>query len=108
MRIRKLNQNPPYTYLTLVTLQGKNEKEVIDSSFEVKNFLEAKFSSKKVDVIGPSEPFIVLNDGKYNRKLLLKYKSYDDVKYVLKELVENINKNNRIDVIINVDPYEDY
>ncbi len=108
MKIRKINQNPPYTYLTLVTLQEKKKKEVIDSSFEVKNFLEAKFASKNVTVVGPSEPFIIKNDGKYNRKLLLKYKSYNDVKDVLKELVENINKNNRIDVIINVDPYEDY
>ena len=108
MKIRKINQNPPYTYLTLITLQGKNEKEIIDSSFEVKNFLEAKFALKNVIVLGPSEPFIIKNDGKYNRKLLLKYKSYNDVKDVLKELVENINKNNRIDVIINVDPYEDY
>ena len=63
---------------------------------------------KKVEVIGPSEPFLTRVNDKFRRKILLKYKKYQDIYPVLKEIKENVNKNSQIDVIINVDPMDDY
>ena len=108
MAYRKESQNPPYTYLTTLTFASSNEKEVIDKSYYFKDFLVAKFAQKRVEVIGPSEPFITKMNDKYRRKILLKYKNYSDVEMVLKEIKENVNKNSQIDVIINVDPMDDY
>ena len=108
MAFRKEGQNPPYTYLTMLTFASSNEKEVIDKSYYFKDLLVAKFAQKRVEVIGPSEPFITKMNDKYRRKILLKYKNYSDVKVVLKEIKENVNKNSQIDVIINVDPMDDY
>jgi primosomal protein N' (replication factor Y) len=108
MRMRKMQQNPPYTYLTLLTFQAKEEKDVIDGAYYYKNLLSAKFANLKVDVIGPSEPFLAKLNNKYRRKILLKYKKYDDVAPILEEIKENVNKNSSLDVIINVDPSEDY
>ena len=108
MEYRKESQNPPYTYLTTLTFASSNEKEVIDKSYYFKDFLVAKFAQKRVEVIGPSEPFITKMNDKYRRKILLKYKNYSDVEMVLKEIKENVNKNSQIDVIINVDPMDDY
>ena len=108
MAYRKESQNPPYNYLTMLTFASTNEKEVIDKSYYVKDLLVSKFASKKVEVIGPSEPFLTKINDKFRRKILLKYKKYQDVYPVLKEIKENVNKNSQIDVIINVDPMDDY
>lgn len=108
MRIRKLGQNPPYTYLILINLSSKNEEGLIDASHFIKNYLEAKFANKKVDVIGPSEPFISRIKGQYQRKILVKYKKREDIVEVIKELVETVNKRKNIEIKINVDPDNDY
>ena len=108
MQIRKEVRYPPYTFCTLLTLSSKNEKEVIDAALRFKQLFVAKFANLQVDVIGPSEPFIVKQDGKYRRKLMLKYKRMTDVYEVLQEVVSLINDNNKVDIKINVDPYEDY
>ena len=108
MAYRKESQNPPYNYLTMLTFASTNEKEVIDKSYYFKDLLVSKFASKKVEVIGPSEPFLTKINDKFRRKILLKYKKYQDVYPVLKEIKENVNKNSQIDVIINVDPMDDY
>ena len=108
MALRKASQNSPYTYQTMLTFASSNEKEVIDKSNYFKDMLVARFASKRVEVIGPSEPFLIKMNDKYRRKILLKYKNYDDIVSVLKEIKENVNKNSQIDVIINVDPYDDY
>ncbi len=108
MGLRKMGQYPPYTYCAILTFASSQEKDVIDASTRFKNFLEAKFASKRVDVIGPSEPFMVKLNDKYRRKILLKYKSYEDIHDVLEEVIQNVNKNSKIDVVINIDPYEDY
>lgn len=108
MALRKASQNSPYTYQTIITFASNNEKEVIDKSNYFKDLLVAKFALKRVDVIGPSEPFLIKVNDKYRRKILLKYKNYQDIAPVLKEIKENVNKHSQIDVIINVDPYDDY
>lgn len=105
---RKLLQNPPYVYMIMITLLCKDESFLIDSSYFVKDFLEAKFASKKVEVIGPSEPFMVKINNKFQRKVLLKYKRYDDVKDVIKEMITVVNKRKYLTIQINVDPYSDY
>lgn len=108
MNNRKENQDPPYTYCTLITFSSKEEKAVIDASFSFKKYFEAKFANENVRVIGPSEPFIVKQDGKYRRKIMLKYKRFESVYDVLKEVISKVNSNNKIDIKVNVDPYEDY
>lgn len=108
MYIRKEGQYPPYTYCTLLKLSSKNEKEVIEAALKFKQLFIAKFANLQVDVIGPSEPFIVRQDGKYRRIIMLKYKKMEDVYNVLQEVVSLVNENNKIDIKINVDPYEDY
>lgn len=108
MNYRKLSKNPPYVYLILISILGKNEKEVIDSSYFIKNFLESKFANKNVIVIGPSEPFLVRVNGKYQRKILIKYKKREDIEDVIKEIIESVNKRKNIEIQINVDPESEY
>ena len=108
MANRKNQQNPPYVYMALLTLSSEDEGVLIDSSYFVKNLLDGKFANKKVEVIGPSEPFLAKINNKYQRKLIVKYKNKDDVKEVFKELISSINNMKKIQISINIDPESDY
>lgn len=108
MANRKIRQYPPYVYCTLVTISSPNEEVVIDVSANIKQFFEVSFANKKVSVIGPSEPFITKFDKQFRRKILLKYKDYQDIKEVINELLLVTNKNHKIKVAIDVDPYNDF
>ena len=105
---RKQGQYPPYRYLTLIKIASSSEDDVIDGANFLKNFLVAKFAKKDVDVLGPSEPFLVQLNGKFYRKLLVKYKKYSEVKPVFEELINISNKRKNLAIQIDVDPYEDY
>ena len=73
-----------------------------------KKLLDGKFANKKVEIIGPSEPFLAKINNKYQRKLIVKYKNRDDVNNVFKELIDAINNMKKIQISINIDPESDY
>ena len=108
MGYRKLSQNPPYVYLILVTLLSKNEDELIDSSYFIKNYLVSKCANKKVEIIGPSEPFLSKINGRYQRKILIKYKSRGDIDDMIHELIDTVNHRKNLEIKINVDPESEY
>ena len=61
-----------------------------------------------VSIIGPSELFLKVYNNQHRRKIVLKYKSYDVVKPLLEDLRLFFNKKSNINLIINIDPFEDY
>lgn len=108
MKMRKMNQYPPYTYLTIITLSCLKQEDVVDYVEQYKTFLEARFAHINVDVIGPSVPFISKMNLRYRRKIMLKYKKISDVSEVLDELIKLDAGNSKVQLSVNVDPYEDY
>ena len=108
MPYRKAGQYPPYRYLTLIKISSSDEDVVIDGADYLKNYLVAKFASLDVDVLGPSEPFLTQVNGKFYRKIMIKYKKYSTVKPVLEDLIQISNKRKNLSIQIDVDPYEDY
>ena len=106
---RKLMQNPPYRYMCLLIVSGRDEDEVIDSIFEVEKYLKSHLNEEdNVSIIGPSELFLKVYNNQHRRKIVLKYKSYDVVKPLLEDLRLFFNKKSNINLIINIDPFEDY
>ena len=108
MTYRKESQNPPYVYLAMITLASEDLNNLIDTSFYLKNHLEAKFANKKVEVIGPSEPFLAKVNNKYQRKILIKFKKREDIENEIKELIEIVNNRKKIQILVNIDPESDY
>ena len=106
---RKLLQNPPYTYLTLLMVSGNKEEDVVDAIYEVDKYLKTHLKDEdNVTIIGPSEMFIKKFQNKYRRKLILKYKNFNIIKPLLEDLrLFFINKGS-LTLTINVDPYDDY
>ena len=109
MYYRKLLQNPPYTYLTLLMVSGNKEEDVVDAIYEVDKYLKTHLKDEdNVTIIGPSEMFIKKFQNKYRRKLILKYKNFNIIKPLLEDLrLFFINKGS-LTLTINVDPYDDY
>lgn len=108
MAYRKMNQNPPYVYLAMLTISSANEDYLIDAAEFIKRDLEARFASRRVEVIGPSEPFIVKFNGRYRRKILIKYKKREDVETEIRNLIGQILRRKGVELQINVDPDSDY
>lgn len=108
MAVRKAEQYPPYVYCTMLTISASEEETVIETSNFFKELLEAKFAHKRVSVIGPSEPYLVIMNGKYRRKILLKYKNIEDIRDEINQILSISMKNKKIQISIDVDPYTDY
>lgn len=104
---RKLLQNPPYTYMTLLIVVGKKEDDVIDSIYEVEKYLKSKIKDEVI-IIGPSDLFIKKFNDNFRRKLVIKYKNFEMVRELLIDLRLFFNKKRDLKLIIDVDPFEDY
>ena len=109
IRYRKMLQNPPYTYMTILVVSGNKEEDVIDSIYEVHHYLQIHLEGMVgVSLIGPSEMFIKKYLNQYRRKLLIKYKDFSLIRPLLTDLRLFFMKNGSLSLTINVDPYEDY
>lgn len=107
IRIRKMLQNPPYTYMCLLIISSENEDNVIDASYQVYNYLDSN-KDESIKLIGPSELFIKKYQNKYRRKILLKYKNYDLVVPLLDDLRLMFTGKDGLTLTIDIDPYQDY
>ncbi len=109
IKLRKLLNNPPYTFMCLLLISGKKYDEVEDASDEVKRYLQTKFNEiENVFIVGPSEMFIKKLNDLYRKKIILKYKDYNIVKPVINDLMLFFAKKRNLSLIINVNPHEDY
>lgn len=101
---RKKYQYPPYTYLTRVMVRGIDKGKVEDVSFGLKNMFIDKTKNLRVNIYGPSIPYISYINGRYYRQLLLKYKSWDEISPVLDEVKTIRIANPDVEIAIDVDP----
>lgn len=106
---RKLMQNPPYTFLTMLIVSGEKEGDVIDATGEVCKYLRMHLEKEKgASLIGPSDMFIKKFQNRYRRKILLKYKDFSTIRPLLDDLRIFFLKKGSLTLQIDVDPYEDY
>lgn len=108
MKYRKLSSYPPFSYCAIISLSSKNEKKLISALPLIKNFLEVKFSERKVDIIGPSEYYVSFLNGKFRRKFLIKYYNYADIVEPFRELKEFVLNQKDILLSIDIDPFDDF
>lgn len=107
MYYRKMLQNPPYTYQTLLIVSGMNEESVVDAIYEVHKYLESHCDNNFI-IVGPTDMFLKKYQNKYRRKILLKYKNFEIIKPLLQDLRLFFNRKGSLSLQINVDPCEDY
>ena len=105
MNQRKIAQYPPYTYLVLLEFNSKNETKAIEASYDFKKELEMQ-EIESLSTIGPIVPYYSLNNGKYKRILLLKFKKQEEVLQYLKAALPRFNGLSGVDITVNVDPLD--
>jgi len=105
MGMRKLQKYPPYTFLTSLTISGKNEETVIESIFALVNDLQTRLGDDVV-ILGPIAPYIPYENDSYKRVALLKYTNQKRIKEVLSEVIPILLNKKAINVSVNIDPYD--
>ena len=104
MEMRKLQFYPPYSYLTSVTIRGKNEESVIEYTYQIVDFLNDEFFDE-AQILGPTTPYIPVDMGLQVRSILLKYQNPIKARQILNKMIELFAGNSQFELFINVDPY---
>lgn len=105
MKQRKLTQYPPYTYLVLVELSSRDFSLVTETSVSLSQLLEEKLTNIAT-VIGPNIPYPEKQGLVYRRRILIKYKDFEQIHPVLKDIVSVFLLKSTVKFSINFDPYE--
>lgn len=99
MALRKMQQYPPYTYVTKILLESESESMLIQTMDAIID----KLQSANITVIGPAIPYIGKDHNGYKRVCLIKYKKKELVDPVLRELLAILSQKSRIRIKIDVD-----
>ena len=104
MEMRKLQFYPPYSYLTSVTVRGKNEESVIENTYQLVDFLNDEFFDE-AQILGPTTPYIPIDMGFHLRSILIKYRNPEKARTILNKMLNLFGSNSQFELFINVDPY---
>ena len=106
MMERKINQYPPYVHIIVLIFKSKNKNIVDDMSKQIFNDLtEKKF--KDTVILNPIIPHMPLENKKYLRKIVIKYKKNDDVKkYIKDNVMDFFAKKRSVFLSIDVDSFD--
>lgn len=104
MEERRKYQYPPYTFLTKIEIKTIDSKLVDDVALKVKNYILSEIGNKKINIYGPSAPYIPHINGRYYRHILLKYKSIQEVEEILNGIKTLRIANKNAEISVNVDP----
>ena len=101
MKNRKLLNYPPYYYLVLIRIKGKDYNTLTSEVKKIKEYLNTNL---KLDILGPSlaNPFRV--NGIYRFNIIIKYRQIDNLYDVLNELINHYINNNKIKIDIDFNP----
>ena len=104
MKNRLTGRYPPFFYLVEVIIKASDYDLVSKETNKIKSLLENKLPDKIV--IGPSmmHPFKVNNI--YRFSIIMKYKKEENLKKVLKDLINHYKANNKIKIEVSFNPYD--
>ena len=105
MQERKIQQYPPYVYLFLLSFYAKNESKCIQAAMDFIGEMKSK-SFENVTFVGPITPYYSMNEGRYNRVVLIKCKNPKEVRPYLSDMVKKYSGMSGVDIYINVDPLD--
>lgn len=105
MKQRKLTKYPPYYNLILLEFSSKNEEKTIGAAYAFKKEL-ASLTIPQLEIVGPITPYYSLNNGKFKRVLLVKFKKREDIDEHLRSLIERFDGLSGVDIGVNVDPLD--
>ena len=107
MEMRKLQFYPPYAFLVGITIKGKNEKKVIESTYQIVDYLNEHLQENGL-VLGPATPYVPYERGLFLRSIQIKYTNRELMQSVLQNIPlqldmwsQSISFNSIICIIVN-------
>lgn len=104
MEERRKYQYPPYTYLSVITVKALKQDVCIQVADSVADYLKDQVKKARINIYGPSAPYIPYQNGRYYRNILLKYKSFEEVSPLLDGIKVFRLSNKDSEITINIDP----
>lgn len=103
MKIRKILKYPPYYFLTLIKIGGKNYEIVKEESKKIKDYI-CKSITNDMIVLGPTISNISKVNNIYYFQIIVKFRNKEKMKEILNELVLLEENNNKINMSVDVNP----
>ena len=105
LRLRKNYHLPPFSKLASIIISGKNEKEIINTSWKIKNSFP---NYEGVKILGPAPSTLSKKAGRMRWRLLIKSKKTTDLSALIRKSLAVIKHKSRVKIKIDIDPTNFY
>lgn len=102
MNIRKQLKYPPYFYLSIIRINGKDSSIVYQESLKIKRSLERNL--EHVIILGPSVASIFRINNIYRYQILLKYKNEDEIYFIIEKIIDHYKNQSKVNVDVDFNP----
>lgn len=102
MNIRRRLKYPPYYYLCMIRMSGKDASYVFDEALKIKRSLERNLSN--VEILGPCSSNLFRVNNIFRYQIILKYKTDSELRKVFAKMLEHYQANSKLKVDIDFNP----
>ncbi len=102
MNIRRRLKYPPYYYLCMIRMSGKDASYVFDEALKIKRSLERNLSN--VEILGPCSSNLFRVNNIFRYQIILKYKTDSELRKVFAKILEHYQANSKLKVDIDFNP----
>ncbi len=103
IKIRKNLKYPPYFFLSLLKISGKDFNETLNQSKKIGNYIR-KNKSEDMIVLGPSVASVSKINNIYYFQIIIKYRNKEKIVELLNNLVMITENNSKINLDIDINP----
>lgn len=103
IKIRKKLRYPPYFFMTLIKISGKDFNVTLNESKKISNYVKNNKSEDMV-VLGPSVSSVSKINNIYYFQIIIKFRNKEKNKELLNDLVTFTENNSKINLDIDVNP----
>lgn len=103
MNIRRNLKYPPFYYLSLIKISGKDYELVYNEAKKVKQYLVNNLTQTTV-ILGPTAANVYKINNVYRFQIIIKYKKDDHLKPTINKIVDIYKENNKVNIDIDVNP----
>lgn len=100
--IRKVLFYPPYSYIALIKVVGKDYKETSDHANQIRKILKDKLS--ETIIYGPTPASVFKINNIYHFQIIIKYTKENNLYEVLSTIDQNYVLNNKVNIEITFNP----
>ena len=102
IKVRKKLYYPPYSFIALIKVGGKDFKETINEANKIGEYVKKKVSDEIV--LGPSVGSLSKINNIYYFEIIIKYRNKDLVINILNEVKQLTESNNKIRIEFDINP----